>query len=190
MGEPPAKTDLHASIFGELERKLRESPWKSGASEAHGLLTALACLGVREAEIRSRSWLFGLDGEPNRDIIEGLYGMVYRDLDDPALSFSLLLPPDSAPFAERAEAVADWCQGFLQGIYHVDGELPANASPQVHEAVADIRDIGHLEVGPGDLEQNERALMEVIEYLRVAVQLIREELQPAPATPHPTTELN
>lgn len=190
MGEKPTNSEFHAAIFGELERKLRESPWNSGASEAHGLLTALACLGVSGEEVRAKSWLFNLDEEPHRDIIEGLYGLVCRGLDDPALGFSLLLPPDSTALADRAEAVSDWCQGFLQGIYHVDGALPENTSIQVREAVEDIREIGHLETHGGDPEDSERALVEVIEYLRVAVQLIREELQPAPTTPHATTELN
>ena len=190
MAENPTNSEFHAAIFGELERKLRESPWNSGASEAHGLLAALACLGVSGEEVRARSWLFNLDEEPHRDILEGLYGLVCRGLDDPTLGFSLLLPPDSTPLADRAEAVSDWCQGFLQGIYHADGTLPENASIQVQEAIDDIREIGHLETRGEDTEDSERALVEVIEYLRVAAQLIREELQPASETPHASTVLN
>ena len=188
--EGKVKPNFNATIFGELEHKLRGSPWNSGASEAHGLLAALACCGIQPGEIRAKSWLFNLDEEPHRDIIEGLYALVCRELDDPEFSFSLLLPDEESTLAQRAEAVSDWCQGFLQGIYHGDGVLPQGAGAQTREAVNDIREIGHLEPDPNDPEGSERDLAEVVEFLRVAVLLIREELQPRSPGATPASELN
>jgi uncharacterized protein YgfB (UPF0149 family) len=182
--------EFRGTIFHELDSRLRQSPWKSGAAEAHGLLSALACCGVRAEEIRARSWLFNLREESHLDILDGLYGLICRDLDDPDCTYALLLPPDESGLADRAEALADWCQGFLQGMYHRDGALPADSSEQVIEAVEDIREIGHLELDPQDPEGCDRALAEVEEYLRVAVLLIRDELQPVVAGPRSTTTLN
>ncbi len=181
---------FRAAIFRDLEHKLRLTPWNSGASEAHGLLCALACLGVRGEEIRSQAWLFNLRDGTEIDIIEGLYGLVCRDLTDPGFGFALLLPPDDAPLSERAESVSDWCQGFLQGIFHGGDNLPEGSSGPVHEAVADIREIGHLEIDRDDPEGSEKALAEVEEYLRVAAQLVYDELQPAPATGSGSNEIN
>ena len=178
------------AIFRELEAKLRQSPWNAGVSEAHGLLTALACCGVKADAIRSSAWLFRLDNAEDAQILDGLHAMVCRDLDDAEFSFDLMLPDETHSPGERIEAVSDWCQGFLQGIYHKDGELPAGSGSAVKEAVEDISRIGHLEADDEDPEDIERALVEIIEFLRVAAQLIYDELQPAQATNQKPVHLN
>ncbi len=166
------------TIYCDLDAGLRNTPWNSGVAEAHGLLSALACLGTEQSDLRSKAWLFRLELEPHIAIIDGLYALVCRDLEDAGFRFLLLLPDDNAPLPKRIEAVSDWCQGFVQGIYHIDGRLPNRASPAVHEAVNSILEIGHLEAAGGDNEDSERALIEIIEFLRVATQLVYDSLQP------------
>ncbi len=48
------------ALYRDLERKLKNSKWNSGASEAHGLLSAIACRGLPGEQIRAKAWLFQL----------------------------------------------------------------------------------------------------------------------------------
>lgn len=197
MPEPPSadagSTSRQAfldAIYHDLDAGLRNASRNGSASEAHGLLSALACLGTEPEDVRSKARLLHLNEATHLEIIDGLYAMVCRDLADEGFAFQLLLPGDSSPLLDRVEAVSDWCRGFLLGIYHVDGRLPDHTGPEVREAVDDIREIGHLEAGADDPEGNERALVEVVEFLRVAVQLIHEELRSEPASAMESTQLN
>ena len=172
------KREFQDRIFLDLESKLRSTPWNSGASEAHGLLCGLACAGVTSATVRTRAYLFKLEDKEDVDIIEGMFSLAERDLQDDAFSFTLMLPPEDASQLERGEALSSWCQGFLQGLCHNNADVMKSSHPQIREAVEDILQIGHIELDLSEPEQNERSLSELEEYLRVAVQLIYDELRP------------
>lgn len=187
-----SRHEFQNQIFLDLDSKLRSTPWNSGASEAHGLLCGLACAGVTTDTIRTRAYLFQLDEREHIDIIEGMFGLVERDLLDQAFGFELMLPPEDASQLERGEGLSSWCQGFLQGICHDNADVMTSSSPSVNEALEDILNIGHIELDPDQPEANERSLSELEEFLRVAVQLIYDELNPASAelSTTPSTLLN
>ena len=92
--------------------------------------------------------------------------------------FQPLLPDDSARLESRVEALGHWAQGFLIGLdrmglkerQKLPGELPGIAEDLGKIAAAESYALE-------DEEQDENAYMELVEYLRVAVQLFREELQ-------------
>ena len=177
-----ATKSLQTRIYDGLDQKLRASPWNGGASEAHGLLAALACKGASDATIRTKAYLLQLDDEPDIEVIEGMFGLIMRDLGNPEFGFNLLLPGDDHSQIERGEGISSWCQGFLQGFCHDDPEAFQGDNVTVTEALQDVMKIGHLELNPEDLEDNERALLELEEFLRVAVQLVYDELQPIDAS--------
>ncbi len=178
------------ALYRRLDIKLRDTPWNSGASEAHGLLCALAGRGIQPQDIRQKAGLFQLTEVEHIDLIEGLYALVCRELDDEEFGFQLLLPDDNQPIHARIEAVTDWCQGFLQGIYHDQGRLPEQATPIVQEAAESIMEIGHLATGTDDSDLSEHHLMEVIEFLRVAAQLIHDSFRFAPSPAVHSRQLN
>ena len=177
-------------IYNELDTKLRASPWGSGASEAHGLLAGLACAGVTAETVRTRAYLLQLSEASHIDMLEGMFSLILRELGDSGFGFNLMLPDDSYSIAERTEAVSCWCQGFLQGSFHQDTSLLQNADSEVEEAFNDILEIGHLELEPDvDSAAADGQLLELEEFLRVAVQLIFDALQPA-TTDQPSTTIN
>ncbi len=179
QSSPP---DIQQQLFLELDRKLRESAWASGASEAQGLLTGLACDGTTPETVRTRAFLLRLETEQELDLLEGMFALIARDLGDEELSYRPLLPDDSMPPEERAEAISGWCQGFLQGVFHDNTHLLEHGSEEIREALRDIMEIGHIEL-PADTTGDavESDLLELEEFLRVAVQLIFEETQPVNA---------
>ncbi len=168
---------FQAAIYRDLDRRLRESRWNSGASEAHGLLSGLACSGVRDDQLRGKAWLLQLSEKADLELLEGLYGLILRDLQSEGFAFTLLLA-DEAGVAQKIESLADWCGGFLQGFLH-DGEARLQRAPApVRESLDDILTISRVDADPGAGEAAERQLVEIEEYLRVATQVIFEELNP------------
>ncbi|MBX2869928.1 MAG: UPF0149 family protein [Acidiferrobacterales bacterium] len=177
-------------IFNELDTKLRASPWGSGASEAHGLLAGLACAGITAETVRTRAYLLQLSDATHVEMLEGMFSLTLRELGDSGFGFNLMLPDDSQSLAERLDGISDWCQGFLQGALHENASLLQNAGSEVEEAFNDILEIGHLELDPDiDAAAADGQLLELQEFLRVAVQLIFDTLQPATAE-LPSTTIN
>lgn len=95
-------------------------------------------------------------------------------------AFELLLPDDSDSTGVRTEALAHWCEGYLHGLVSAEhGE--ALKKRLAEDPLADIiKDMLHITRAAveddGDDDENEAAFSEIAEYLRVAAQLVYEEL--------------
>ncbi len=101
-------------------------------------------------------------------------------LEDEDLRFNLWLPDDEEPLRERTDSLAHWCTGFLAGL-GVAGPLPT-LSAEALEALQDVRQIamaGFLGQADGDeeMEDDETAFFEIVEYVRVVTLMLREELR-------------
>ena len=78
----------------------------------------------------------------------------------------------------HATALRDWCEGFLYG-FGIAGVSPDHAlSAEGREALRDIGELTRLDAEQvAEGESEEGALTEIIEFLRVAALLIREEVR-------------
>ncbi len=101
---------------------------------------------------------------------------------DAELGFHPLLPDDAVPLNDRAQALGAWCEGFLFGLSaRVKFDLK-DCSEEVREVVADFTQFTRAAIGAGDdLEVEEGAYAELVEYIRVGAQLVYMELHPRPA---------
>jgi uncharacterized protein YgfB (UPF0149 family) len=100
------------------------------------------------------------------------------------MEFAPLLPQDEQPIDTRATALGLWCQGFLYGL----GASSLNDATQlpgdVGEIVRDLGEITRVGVDTGEsLESNEGAYAELVEFVRVGVQLVFDELEPLRTPP-------
>lgn len=93
-------------------------------------------------------------------------------LADPDFGFVPLLPDEAAPVLERADALFSWCRGFLAGFALVPGR--AALSDDALEAFQDLGEIAAFVTEDG--EQDEQALTEVTEFVRIAALLIRGDV--------------
>lgn len=191
--DPPSGRRFHAHIYADLERRLRASRFGGGAAEAHGVICGLACRGADGEKLRAQAaGVLRLSAPADVELIDGLRGLVARDLRADDFAFDLLLPGDDARAAQRAAAVADWCGGFMQGFLPDRDSAAALATlpGAVREAFDDIMAISCADAPPADAdgEATARQLAEIEEYLRVAVQLIFEELNPPAAMKSPGAE--
>jgi uncharacterized protein YgfB (UPF0149 family) len=125
------------------------------------------------------------EDSPDRDalqsqVLQTVYNSMVRTLVGGDSDFEPLLPDDDAPLADRADALSMWCQGFLYGLGSGTTADPAAVSSEASEIIRDFTEITHVGVDAGDdTEEDEVAFAEVVEFVRVGVQLLFVELAPA-----------
>lgn len=100
-------------------------------------------------------------------------------LEDRSFDFALLLPADDAPLAIRSGALFDWCRGFLGGFGLAAGAA-APLSDAGSEALIDIARLAAATPQDDGDEEDEAALAEIEEFVRVAVLLIHGDCVMAP----------
>jgi len=160
-------------------------------AELHGLLLGRSCAG---AGFDAESWIADacelLGGEPADNVRQALIGlqeMVKGELAGDDVTLVLLLPGDDAPLADRARALGQWCQGFLDGFGMVLGSTALSA--EAMEVLQDLSAIAQVQSALEESEDGESDYMEVMEYLRVAPLLLFAECAKAPA-PAPKPSLH
>lgn len=87
--------------------------------------------------------------------------------------FWLLLPHDETPLQERADAVNDWCEGFVYGLQNqrYQHQLLTGDGAQ---ALADITKISEMEFGIVECEEEEKSYAEIVEFVRMAVLTVHQ----------------
>jgi len=160
-----------------------------GLAEAHGLLTGLL---TARPDTDLSSWIAALfdDRKPQASapLLEALHELTLHQLASEELTFRPFLPDDSAPLPIRAEAVADWSTGYLSGLGL--GGLDADLiEGDADEFLRDLDQIARIDFDEiAEDEESERDLMEVGEYLRVGVYLIRDLLRGSAAPAEDASE--
>jgi uncharacterized protein len=92
-------------------------------------------------------------------------------LGDRDFTFELLLPGSDASLTERSGALFDWCRGFLGAFGLAAGAAPS-LSEEGREALADIARLAAASPQEEGDEDDEEALAEIEEFVRVAVMLL------------------
>ncbi len=180
----------------ELDAALNRCGASWDAGQAHGLLCSrLAVLGADAGIGWLEQVLEGSDPDNAlrrecESMLDALYTYTHRQLAERQSEFEPLLPGVSDSTIIRADAIARWCEGFLHGL--VSGSPDDNlkerlSSEPLSEIIKDMLQIARANVDEEtDDETNESAYAELVEYLRIAVQLTYEELadfrSPSPAS--------
>jgi len=179
--------------YVELQAGLGAGGDEERPAEAHGTLCGLMCAGSGDLP---ESWIqntladsaegAGVAPEAH-DQLERLYTSTLEAMGGDQMDFALLLPDDGQPLAERARALAAWCQGFLYGLA-VRGLRPVEELPEeLREILGDLSEISRAAFTVEETEeQGEEAYAELVEYVRVAVQLFFDSCTtPAPDESRP-----
>lgn len=167
--------------FDDLQRALAQAHALTDAAEAHGTLVGSLCASACTlndwlAEILPDGRAEGMAAHSLREVFTDTAGA----LREGAMAFQPLLPDDDAPIGERTSALGEWCQGFLYGLGTGVAVPDAASLPgEAAEVLRDMTEITHVDVDPADDdESNEAAYAELVEFVRVGVQLLFEHLQP------------
>jgi uncharacterized protein YgfB (UPF0149 family) len=176
--------------FSDAATALAGASASVAIAEAHGCLSGALCASHDYPFSR---WLDELLDDPGleeqsdqataevaaaKDLLQTLYSGTLKALRGDEMDFAPFLPDDDAPLATRAEALAQWCQGFLYGFGSVSGsqrKLPT----EVDEVLRDLSQIARATAGDTEpTEEDESDYVEIVEYVRAGAQLVHDELRP------------
>jgi len=170
----------------ELEANLRNFGSSWSAAQAHGLLCSrLAVTGGDGCADWIRLLFENVDGSSSPDLdsldyLESVSAETNRQLSGRQSDFALILPDDTQPVSAITAALAEWCEGFLHGLVSdVKGQdLKSKlAAEPIGDIIKDLLELTRASADDDeDQEKNEAALTELVEYVRVATQLVYEEL--------------
>lgn len=103
-------------------------------------------------------------------VLFDVFAVTEQQLNQFGFELQLLLPHDDASLYERARAFSEWCEGFSQGMTVAGVNFTSLKSEEAQEAMQHITEFANLDYEEVDVtEEDERALMEVIEYTRMAI---------------------
>lgn len=106
------------------------------------------------------------------DVLDRLRRTSVAQLGDPDFGFQLLLPEGETTVV-RARALFSWCRAFLGGFGLAVAGKPL--SEEAQEALRDLASLGAAQVDASDDGSDEDALVEIEEYLRMAVLLLHAD---------------
>jgi hypothetical protein len=176
------RTMLADIRFKDFEDVLGQAGSLADAAEAHGSLCGALC---SMSPYRMQDWVNEIlpDGgalsAESTAMLERVFTETANSFGEQGMEFEPLLPDDESPLNGRANALALWCTGFLYGLGtgHLS-DLEA-LSGDVGEIVRDFTEISRASGDEADSdESNEQAYAELVEFIRVAAQVVFEELLP------------
>lgn len=167
---PPSYTDI--------SRALQKTALKLHPSQVHGLICGILC-GNPNSESGWEQLVTGQkETQKTHEVLQALYATSAHQLQEFLLEFQLVLPADKQALPLRAEALTLWCQGFLTGLKLMSVKIEGREKSEVTEAIDDIIEIAKMnyeEVIAS--EEDEQAYIELVEYVRMAVILIYQDLR-------------
>lgn len=168
QGATPDLPELSA-----VDAEIRRLALANSASELHGAL----CGWLAGGGAAVRAWPAKVmvddtlaapeEGSP----LDRLRIASAAQLADRSFDFALLLPDAEAPLAERSGALFDWCRGFLGAFGLASGASP-KLSAEASEALGDLARLAAAQPQEEGDEEDESALAEIEEFVRVAALLL------------------
>ena len=168
--------------FKDFEDVLAAAGSHADAAEAHGSLCGALC---STAPYRMQDWVNEILpddtvlSEESAAVLERVFTATASSFGEQGMEFEPLLPDDEQPLNGRTNALALWCTGFLYGLGTGRIADLQGLSGDVGEIVRDFSEISRA-TGDEAVEDdsNEHAYAELVEFIRVAAQVVFEELLP------------
>jgi uncharacterized protein YgfB (UPF0149 family) len=168
--------------FKDFEDALANAGGLADAAEAHGSLCGALC---SVSPYRMQDWVNEIlpDGAVLSDesaaMLERVFTATATAFGEQGMEFEPLLPDDEQPLNGRANALALWCTGFLYGLGTGSISDLEALNGDVGEIVRDFTEISRASGDEAEAdESNEQAYAELVEFIRVAAQVVFEELLP------------
>lgn len=164
--------------YHEIDASLASSRALTDLPEAHGTLAGAMC---SSAGVTLEDWLREIFPEGQAGAAQtpmlAVFEWTRYVLDSRQFGFQPLLPDDETPVELRAVALGQWCQGFLYGL----GSQPIpeidRLPTEVAEIVRDFTALTQIGVDADESsEANEQAYSELVEFVRIGVQVLYDEL--------------
>jgi len=177
--------------FDDVAQALAGAGSAVHASEAHGCLCGAVCVRRDYGLAEWTDEIFPEGAGRDDDRLAAVRARTAAALAGGQMEFEPLLPDDEQPLADRVDALGAWCHGFLYGFGASGTAGGAQLPDDVAEILSDLAKFSQAgAVGSESPEVEEDAYIELVEFVRAAVQLVYDELaalrasQPPPSTGH------
>ena len=152
-------------------------------AEGHGVLCGRICSG-RDVDVADWiDWVLGDEAEGDvercRAVLRAVSNETMDQLASPECVFRPFLPDDDQPLEWRCAELVRWCEGFLYGLGASGVPDWSVLGDDAREVLADLGAFTRLQAGRASAEA-ERDYCELVEYLRVGVMLLKEQLADPP----------
>lgn len=174
------------NTYERMESLLRRVDCQYTAAEIQGVACGLLVVNLNADE---KLWLDHII--ENRDPMDVLQNDIAKELklylqsvreqmQDSNLEFELLLPEEDDILEDRVEAMQEWSSGFMMGVALAGLTDFSNLPEDTQELFNDFIEISKAgQFSVEEREESEDAYLHIVEYLRMGVLLIAEELQPS-----------
>ena len=165
--------DAELPTWSEVRAAADAMSLATSPAELHGALCGWYAGGGEDAP----DWLARIMADPTLPVppagsaLVALRNASRDQFEDRGFAFELLLAEGDASLAERSGALFDWCRGFLGGFGLAAGAKPP-LSDESSEALVDLARLAAASPQEEGDEEDEDALTEIEEFVRVAVLLI------------------
>ncbi len=172
--------------FDSLANQFLQAGALGSPAELHGCLCGHLAAGGR---FEGTDWLVSaatmlelgsIEQEELAAALQRLYQVSLGQLSGGDFDFVLLMPDEDAAMTQRAEALGQWCQGFISG-YGMAGGSVDGLGEDARDALQDMVQISQIAIDQEEDDGDEADFTEVYEYVRMSSLLIYSECNaPAP----------
>ncbi|MBN2646913.1 MAG: UPF0149 family protein [Thiotrichales bacterium] len=183
--------------FQSINQAITPYPELESPAFLQGMLIGLLCV---DSELQETVWIKKLLEEAQVTSIKesflvalhDLFTQTNQGLNGSGFELVFCLPDEQEDIVFRAAMLGHLCEGVIYGIGLAGGlnEMEKSISEPVREVINDLSEIARIdasELAQMDsepaLEQIEQDLMELSEFVKVAVLMLNEELNPVQAAP-------
>ena len=165
--------DAELPSWSEVSDAIGAAGLAVSAAELHGALCGWFAGDGADAP----DWLAkimaddSLPQAPRDGALDAMRAATSAQLDDRGFGFELLMPDADTALSQRSGALFDWCRGFLGGFGLAAGASPP-LSDEGSEALTDIARLAAATPQDDGDDEDEDALAEIEEFVRVATLLI------------------
>lgn len=167
-------THLHLPQYEQFNGSIDGLALSISASELHGIMCGYLCAGEdSQGEAYLRALLNNKKDEASRNALLAMFSVFsvsQQQINNFDFGFEMLLPGEWCSLSERAQAFSEWCEGFTQGLTMAGIGLDQFYEEEAQESLQHLMEFAELDTESLDIdEEDEKALMEVSEYARMAV---------------------
>ncbi|KTD24637.1 MULTISPECIES: UPF0149 family protein [Legionella] len=170
----PENTPTHLPDYQNFSHTILALELPFSGSELHGMMCGYLCAGAAsEGDAYLRALTSSKKDKSTRAAalaIFEVYTISQQQLGNFDFGFELLLPDENEPLIDRAQAFSEWCEGFTQSMAIAGISVEQFQEEESQEALHHLQEFAQLDYESLEVEEeDEKALMEVSEYARMAV---------------------
>lgn len=189
-GETSAMSEIkQLPSFDDIANLFAKSTLNAHPSFAHGFWLGMICGG---RHVSPKDWMDRVLGQKDvwgklptdlQHMLLAIAEATVEQLGDPEYSLQIFLPDDDDEIDDRVHALSEWCAGFMQAFRHCNQDHENLLQGDAAEALADLNEITQLSLELEDDPEEEQNFLEVVEYVRVALLLIHQDILSKQAQP-------